>query len=62
VPDATQWDQIEQGGDWSAVEWASIETLAAGGELISQDDMAVRLLALRAENLTRQAQAEAMGC
>jgi len=61
VPDATQWDQIEKVGDCSYVVFEYLETLAAGGELIYQDDTSVRILSLMAENLTMQAQAEAMG-
>ena len=61
VPDATQWDQIEKVGDCSYVVFAYLETLAAEGELIYQDDTSVRILSLMAENLTLQAQAEAMG-
>lgn len=61
VADATQWDQIEKVGDCSYVVCAYLETLAAGGELIDQDDTSVRILSLMAENLTLQAQAEAMG-
>jgi hypothetical protein len=61
VPDATQWDQIEKVGDCSYVVFEYLETLAAGGELIYQDDTSVRILSLMAENLTLQAQAEAMG-
>jgi len=61
VPDATQWDQIEKVGDWSYVVCEHSETLAAQGELIDQDDTSGRILSLMAENLTLQAQAEAMG-
>jgi hypothetical protein len=61
VADATQWDQIEKVGDCSYVVFEYLETLAAGGELIYQDDTSVRILSLMAENLTLQAQAEAMG-
>jgi transposase len=61
VADATQWDQSEQGGDWSDVVLASLETLAAQGELISQADTSVRLLTRLKENQERQARAEAMG-
>src|SRR3989441_7317379 len=61
VPDATQWDQIEKVGDCSYVVFEYLETLAAGGALIYQDDTSVRILSLMAENLTMQAQAEAMG-
>lgn len=61
VPDATQWDQIEKVGDCSSVVCESLERLAAQGELIYQDDTAVRMLSLIGENLTMRAQAEAMG-
>jgi len=61
VPDATQWDQIEKVGDCSYAVFEYLETLAAQGELIYQDDTSVRILSLMAENLTMQAQAEAMG-
>jgi len=61
VPDATQWDQIEQLGDCSYKVFAYLETLAAQGELIYQDDTSVRILALMAENRTHQTAAEALG-
>jgi len=61
VPDATQWDQIEQLGDCSYKVFAYLETLAAQGELIHQDDTSVRILALMAENRTHQTAAEALG-
>jgi transposase len=61
VPDATQWDQIEKVGDCSYGVFAYLERLAAQGELIYQDDTSVRMLSLIGENLTRRAQAEAMG-
>ncbi len=61
VADATQWDQIEQVGDCSYVVFAYLETLAAQGELIYQDDTSVRMLSLMGENRKRQAQAQAMG-
>ena len=44
VADATQWDQSEKVGDCRSVVLASLETLAAQGELISQDDTSVRML------------------
>jgi hypothetical protein len=44
VPDATQWDQIEKVGDCSYVVFEYLETLAAQGELIYQDDTSVRIL------------------
>jgi hypothetical protein len=46
VPDATQWDQIEQVGDCAYVVFAQMEQVAAQGELIFQDDTAVRILSL----------------
>src|SRR5712671_6134259 len=61
VPDATQWDQIEKVGDCSYVVFVYLETLAAQGELIYQDDTSVRILTLLKENQAMQAQAEAMG-
>ena len=61
VPEATQWDQIEQLGDCSYKVFAYLETLAAQGELIHQDDTSVRILSLMAENRTHQTAAEALG-
>jgi transposase len=61
VPDATQWDQIEKVGDCSYGVFAYLERLAAQGELIYQDDTAVRILSLIGENRKMRAQAEAMG-
>jgi hypothetical protein len=61
VPDATQWDQIEKVGDCSYGVFEYLERLAAQGELIYQDDTAVRILSLIGANLTMRAQAEAMG-
>ena len=61
VPDATQWDQIEKVADCSYVVFEYLETLAAQGELIYQDDTSVRILSLIKDNRTMQAQAEAMG-
>ena len=61
VPDATQWDQIEQVGDCGYVVFAHLERLAAQGELIYQDDTSVRILSLIKENQQLQAQAEAQG-
>ena len=61
VPDATQWDQIEQVGDCAYVVFAQMEQMAAQGALIFQDDTAVRILSLIQENIeivaTAQAQA-----
>jgi transposase len=50
VPAATQWDQIEAGGDCAYQVCAQMEHEAAQGELILHDDTAVRILALRNEN------------
>jgi transposase len=61
VPDATQWDQIERVADCAYVVFAHLERLAAQGELIYQDDTAVRILSLIGENLTIRAQAKALG-
>ena len=61
VPDATQWDQIERVADCGYVVFAHLESLAAQGELIYQDDTPVRILSLIEENQQAQAQAAAMG-
>ncbi len=61
MPDATQWDQIEKVGDCCYVVFASLETLAAQGELIHQDDTSVRILTLIKENEQMQAHAAAQG-
>jgi hypothetical protein len=61
VPDATPWDQIECVGDSGYVVFASLERLAAQGELIDQDDPPVRILSRIDEHQERQAQAEARG-
>ena len=61
MPDATQWDQIERLGDSGYVVFEYLERLAAQGELIFQDDTAVRILSLMDENQAIQAQAEGMG-
>jgi hypothetical protein len=61
VPDATQWDQIEKVGDCSYKVFAYLESLAAQGDLIHQDDTSVRIVSLMAENLKIRAQAEALG-
>lgn len=61
VADATQWDQIEQVGDCSYGVFAYLERLAAQGELIYQDDTAVRILSLMEENCQMRAAAEALG-
>ena len=61
VPDATQWDQIEQVGDCAYVVFAQMEKEAAQGELIFQDDTAVRILSLIKENLEMLSAAQAQG-
>jgi len=61
LPDATQWEQIEQVANCAYVVFASLETMAAQGEFIYQDDTSVRILSLIAENLKLQAAAEARG-
>jgi len=61
VPDATQWDQIERVADCAYVVFTHLECLAAQGELIYQDDTAVRILSLIEENRHLHAQAEALG-
>jgi hypothetical protein len=61
VPDATQWDQIEKVADCSYRVFACLETLAAQGELIYQDDTSVRILTLLKANQEVQARAEALG-
>lgn len=61
MPDATPWDQIERVGDSGHVVLRSLERLAAQGDLIFQDDTAVRILSLLDENQAFAAQAEAMG-
>ena len=61
MPDATQWDQIERVGDCCYVVFEHLETLAAQGELIHQDDTSVRILALIQENQQIRAEAEAQG-
>ena len=61
VPDATQWDQIEQVGDCAYVVFVQMEQAAAQGELIFQDDTAVRILSLMQENLELVAVAQAQG-
>ena len=50
VPDATQWDEIEVVGDCAYKVFAQMEREAAQGELIFQDDTAVRIVSLIKEN------------
>jgi len=61
VPDATRWDAIEKVGDCAYVVFAQMEQVAAQGELIWQDDTAVRILSLMQENLELIAAAQAHG-
>jgi hypothetical protein len=61
LPDATQWELIEKVGDSGYVVFRYLERLAAQGELIYQDDTAVRILSLVKENQGFAAQAEALG-
>ena len=61
VADATQWEQIERGGDGGEQVWASLERLAAQGARSDQDDTPVRMLACLAAPPERQAHAEALG-
>jgi transposase len=61
VPDATQWDQIEQVGDCAYVVFEQMEHVAAQGELIFHEDTAVRILSLIQENSARLAAAQGQG-
>jgi transposase len=61
VPDATQWDQIEVVGDCAYRVFAQMEREAAQGEVIFQDDTAVRILSLMQENRALFAQAKRQG-
>jgi transposase len=61
VPDATQWDQIEIVGDCAYKVFEQMEREAAQGELIFQDDTAVRILSLMQENRELFDQAKAQG-
>ena len=61
IPDATQWDLIEHVGDCSYRVFEVLETMAAQGELIYQDDTSVRILSLMRANQQIRAQAEAQG-
>ena len=61
VPDATQWDQIEVVGDCAYKVFEQMEREAAQGELIFQDDTAVRILSLMKENRDLLAAAQAQG-
>jgi hypothetical protein len=59
VPDATQWDQVEQVGDCAHPIFKYFERLAAQGEVIYQDDTPARILSLIDENQEAAAQAHA---
>jgi transposase len=61
VPDATQWDAIEVVGDCAYKVFAQMEREAAQGELIFQDDTAVRILSLMQENSAIFSAAQAQG-
>jgi transposase len=61
VPDATQWDQIEVVGDCAYKVFEAMEREAAQGELIFQDDTAVRIVSLLQENRALFDQAKAQG-
>jgi len=61
VPDATQWDQIEKVRDCAYRVFEQMEQVAAQGELIFQDDTAVRILSLVQENSEIAAAAQAQG-
>jgi transposase len=61
VPDATQWDQIEVVGDCAYKVFEQMEREAAQGELVFQDDTAVRILSLMQENRELFDQAQAQG-
>src|SRR6266849_648834 len=61
VAEATQWDQIEKIGDCAYVVFEQMEKAAAQGELVFQDDTAVRILSLMKENLEMLSAAQAQG-
>jgi len=61
MPDSTQWDQIEVVGDCAYKVFEQMEREAAQGEVIFQDDTAVRILSLMQENRELLAQAQAQG-
>src|SRR5262249_4217720 len=58
VPDATQWDQIERVADCAYPVFKHLERVAAQGEVIYQDDTAVRILSLIEENRRAEAPAK----
>jgi hypothetical protein len=61
VPAATPWDPIERVADCGDGVFQPLESLAAQGELLSQADTPVRLLALIAEHHHAQAPAATQG-
>jgi transposase len=61
VPDATHWDQTEIVGDCSHPIFKCLETVAAQGEVIFQDDTPHRILSLLEENQQARARAQAQG-
>lgn len=61
VADATQWEQIEVVARCCYGVFGYLETLAAQGELIHQDDTRVRILTLMKENEQIRARAAAQG-
>ena len=61
VPDATQWDEIEAVGDCAYKVCEQMEREAAQGEVIFQDDTAVRIVSLLKENRDLLAAAQAQG-
>jgi transposase len=58
VPDATQWDLIEHVGNCAYPIFKHLETLAAQGEVIYQDDTPARVLTLIDENQEAATQAQ----
>jgi transposase len=60
VPDATQWDEIEVVGDCAYKVFAQMEREAAQGEVIFQDDTAVRILSFIKENRDLLAQTQGL--
>jgi hypothetical protein len=61
VADATQWEQIEAVARCGYGVFGHLETVAAQGELIHQDDTTVRILTLMQENAQIRARAAAQG-
>jgi transposase len=61
VPDATQWDEIEVVGDCASKVFEQMEREAAQGEVILQDDTAVRILSVRKATRDRLAAAQSQG-